>query len=208
MLIMPSENGERAEALTPDEAFVRELREHFEVESLEPWAVYEIPLLKSDRQVMASCSDPINGLSQKLRAVVKAGDELFFIIDAVTRLSRHGLRRPDYVESTLLARYEPDDGSAIIDFSREPRRLDAWDGTKHLNICLSGATTRFTVAQSDDKLVGVVDEGSSAKLEVFTQKTPDNPDDTPITLGPVDERIWSVTSFDLMKTIRESLELR
>jgi hypothetical protein len=157
---------------------------------------------------MACCADPMNGLSQELRAVVKAGDELFFVIDAVTRLSRHGLRRPDYVDSTLFARYESGIGTEIIDFSREPRRLNVWDGTKHLNIGISGATTRFTVAQSDDRLVGVVDEGSSEKLEVFTQKTPDNPDDIPRTLKPIDERIWSVSGFDLMKAVRSSLNLR
>jgi hypothetical protein len=54
----------------------------------------------------------------------------------------------------------------------------------------------------------VVDEGSSEKLEVFTQKTPDNPDDIPRTLKPIDERIWSVSGFDLMETVRESLNLR
>jgi hypothetical protein len=191
--------------LTPKEALLSRLRESYTTSRLVPGVVHEVPLPISPEQALAYSSEAMGDYEQVLRAVVKANNELLFVIDATTKLSRRGMPSPDYVDSTILARYKSGKGAQIVDFSRERRPLVAWDQSTDLRRHIHLPGTSFTVAQASDRTVGIVDDCSNVPIDVFTQKVPIEPGEGPEQLSRIDEGVWCLPTDTLIETIEASL---
>jgi hypothetical protein len=165
---------ERKVELTPSEVLEKDLRDNFDPDFLEPGVVYEIPQPQNPDQAMGSTSDAQSGVSQRLRAVIKAGKEFYFLIDTSTRINSRPLKSPDYVSGTFLARFKPNDTAQKVDYSTEL----PFEGmtTRRLNAKIRGEGSDVSVAMDTEGTVGVADEGSSGWIEMFRQKTPEATD--------------------------------
>jgi hypothetical protein len=166
-----SDKGEQEKKieLTPTEALEHELRQNFESVLLGTGVVYELPQPRNFELGMGSASDMPGGVSQDLRAVIKAGQDFLFIIDTTTRM-----QSPDYLSGTFLAEFRPGDTSRVLDFSTER----SFDGStiRTLDTRIQWSGMDISVAMSTDGTVGVVDEGSKSRIELFKQKPPETAD--------------------------------
>jgi hypothetical protein len=170
---------EKEKELTPSELLEKDLRDNFDPDFLEPGVVYEIPRPQRSDLAMGTVSDIQSGVSQELRAVIKAGKEFYFIIDTSTRVNPNQyyskqLRSPDYVSGTFLARFRPKGTAEMVDYSTEETFQPVT--TRRLNARIQREGSDVSVAMSTEGTVGVADEGSSKWIEMFRQKTPEATD--------------------------------
>ena len=192
--------------IIPDETevLVADLRKLFESTHLEPDVVIEIPLPKLAEQSLASTADRLGGIYQDLRAVIKSDEELFFVIDAVVRTDDEGSRRrrPEYAVSTLISKHLPGQKSEIVGFHRNRGAIDIGsDPIGQIDLSVRSPKCQFSVAQAVDGSIGVIGHESARKIEVFTQKTTDDPNQ----LSPVRSDHWIVDPATLCAAVESSL---
>lgn len=197
---MSPEQAKKPE-LTPAEAFVEDLKNNYDSTLLIPEVVFEVPPIKTTDQSMASCSNRPEGVYQELRAVVEAGDKLFPITDVVVRLQSDGFRRPDFVDSTLVAKSVSGQRAEIVDISRKRGQLDIGrNPTPNLDLDEQTSKNHFSVIQAFDGTIGIVDHNSIDGIVVYTQKMTDNPNK----IRPIGHDVWSVKSAKLKAAIESS----
>ncbi len=205
-LELMAKNEEKSE-LTPHETLVKDLREQFETDLLDLGVVHEIPQPKNPDQTMASHPDQRSGVFQDLRAVVKTGQEMFFVIDASIRVSvdLDGFRRPSYVNSTLFAKQVPGETAQILDFSRQQIDFEQRDIPRHLKKKVVSRDAEFIVAQGEDGVFGILNENPAEPIEVFKQKLSSGSDEEPSKLILRGDDAWCVHSKQVFGAIKQSI---
>jgi hypothetical protein len=182
--------------LTPRQALDKALREgNFETDALEPGVILEIPQPRNPDQTMGSAPGEPWGVNQELRAIVRTGQEDYFVIDASIRLKSIQSNCRKCIDSTIIARLNPDGTSSLVDCSIR----DNFDDTlyKKLRARLGRPGVDVTIAQDAEGTVGVVDGGSMAPIKVFRQN-PDEPTPLEIKGSPV----WYVDPQPLTRQAR------
>lgn len=190
---------ERKAEPTPREALERQLRQgHFESDALELGEVLEIPKPKNPNQTMGSAPGEPWGVNQELIAVIKAGQDYYFLIDASARVKSYWTDCADNINGTFVAKFRPDTTSQVVNFSVE---RDFEDATiKQLSTRIRRPGIDVTIAQDEDGVVGIADEGSKEWIEVFRQ----NPEQ-PTLLELNGASAWYLRSSQIMDAIEGTL---
>lgn len=180
------------------------LKDRYDSEVLKPNTVHRIPELGPDGTPMDSCGNSSEGVDQKLRALIKAGDEFFGVVDVDLILRSDSGERPQFVNRTVLTRHIPGERAEIIGFIDNIGKPLVVG--RQFQPGLSGKTSRdhFTIGTLSEGNVGVVDDKSSNGTEVFqlTEKSAYNESRHTDVDNPIDDfDFWSVKSSEIKDLI-------
>jgi hypothetical protein len=206
---MASLSPEQAEnkELTPIEALMEDLNENFDATTLELGETHLVSPMESPAMAMATCSDSMGGTEQDLRAVVKTGNELFFVVDTDTRIGSADAIRANTVHSTLLSRYTRGHRAEIIGLARQRDQRDIGpDPRNSLDQDITRPGAYLKVRQSEDGSVELTDLGSVNNITVYTRKDSEETDE-PKTLRPIENEMWSVEPAELKQVVRSAKHL-
>lgn len=196
--------GEKAE-LSPYESLEKDLRERFEAEVLIPGITHELSRPHNPSQTMGSTSDMKLGVDQQLRAVIKAGEACYFLVDTYARMKPRLSHMPEYVSGMFISRFSPGSTARLVDYSVE---LDFEQSTiRPLRSRIRIPTIDLSIAMDSDEVVGITDEGSSRQIEVFRQSDVgmEQPE-SPSKLMLDGESAWYMHSSDVVGAINRTLD--
>lgn len=179
------------------------LRARYDSVKLVPGDVHEITPLFSQQHEMAVCGNPFEGIDQHLRAVIKAGDEFFGIVDVIS-IDRSKDHKLVVQQTTALTRHLPNQRAELVGFIH-PEGPQLKIG-RNYQPGLSAKTSRehFAIAQFKDGYIGIVEPKETTNgTEVYTPSIHAKQDvskrllhmDTADPAGDFD--FWSVKSADL-----------
>lgn len=168
----------------------------------------EIPAFRNESQ-MSSCDNRTEEVSQQLRAVIKAGQEFFGIVETTALIKIQGEPKPYIVESTVLTKHNADERASIVAI------IERGHGTEYVGRAhqqgLGDQVSRhhFQLEQNLDGSITVVDGNtdgtpSTNGTEVFELKDGDSAKN--ISDSPLDDiDFWSVKSSEVKKQILKSI---
>lgn len=171
------------------------LRAKYKSEMVDPMSALKIPTLERDDQMMAHCISADEGVDQRLRAVIKAGNEFFCIIDvlAIDQISP-GVK-PTFMEGTAITRHIPgkENRAQLIDFFGDQMPIHIGrDYSPELKYSPETSGKHLAAIQSESGSVILLDEHSTNGTEVFT---PDKDSPNINVVSPVENRnFWSPES--------------
>jgi hypothetical protein len=116
---------------------------------------------------MATYGNPGEGVDQSLRAIIKAGDEFFGIVDVLT-ISQTTGKTPKFMEDTVITRHLPNQRAELIGFvNRDGKPITI--GRSYQDLGIKTSREHFLVIQDMDGAIGIVEPHKTTNgTEVFT----------------------------------------
>lgn len=144
------------------------LRSRYDTAVLKPGKVHEIPAMIGSRQAMASCGNSYEGVGQDLRALIKAGDEFFGIVDVLS-IVRTDNGRPTVAESTVITRHKPNSRAEFVGFLDKDQGSITIGRSHQPDLSAKTSRDHFSVVQARDGSIGVVETQITTNgTEIFT----------------------------------------
>ena len=144
------------------------LRARYDTEVLKPGEVHEVPALFGAKQEMAVSGNPYEGVDQHLRAMVKAGDEFFAIVDVKSIVRPYG-EHPTVKDATVITRHLPNKRAEFIGFLDKDKKTFTIGRSYQPGLGVKTSRNHFSVVQAPDGSVGIVENNKTTNgTEVFT----------------------------------------
>ena len=182
------------------------LRERYGSTVLDPKEVYEIPKVDNPDHYMGLCGNAYDGVDQKLRAIISAGDDFFAVIDvAKVGLPKSG-PAPAYMEGVAITHHKPGQRAELVGFIDKNRgSLGVGRDTRN-GYSARMSRQHFSVGLTADGSVAIHDTSSNG-TEVFRPNEGEGYNSLRHTDidNPIDEReFWSVKSMYLKEKLEET----
>ena len=193
------------------ESLERKLRENFSADILTTGVTHELTRPNNPNQAMGSNYDIRSGVDQQLRAVVRAGETCYFLVDTYVRMKPRLSHAPEYVSGMFISRFRPGYTAQLVDYSVERDFEQATIRPLRSRICIPAID--LSIAMDCDGVVGITDEGSSRQVEVFRQSDIDaepteslgGQSEAPSKLVLDGGSAWCIHSSDVVSAINHTL---
>lgn len=142
------------------------LTENYICTELQSKKVHQIDPLIEERQEMAACTNEVDGVDQNLRAIIKAGNDYFGVVDFLV-IDEPKSKKANYIESTAITHHQPGRRAelvCIINKGESPITIG-----RNINPNLDDTVSRehFKVSQASDGAIGIIDNDSTNGTKVF-----------------------------------------
>jgi len=168
----------------------------------------EIPNFSKEAE-MNACENRTDSVTQQLRAVIKAGQEFFGLVQATTLVKIQGETKPYIVESTVLTKHNADERASVVAIIEKGQGIERVGRAHQHNLGDQVSRHHFYLEQKSDGSITVTDGNidgtpSTNGTEVFELKDGDYAKD--IVDSPLDDiDFWSAKSSEVKQKILQSI---
>lgn len=194
----PEKNQSRSEKAINADVIELGLRTHYIAEKLTSGSPVEIPKLKNRNELMNVCQNEDEGVIQGLRAEIKAGNEIFGIVDVFVKLD------DGVMEGTAITRSVPNQRAELVSFINPDGITEI--GRKH-NSGLDSTVSGNHLALSFNKngSMNIMDMGSTNGTNLYRHRMHE-PKDSAIEDPTNNIDNWSLKSEKIKKIMLDSIE--
>lgn len=162
---------------------------------------------------MMSCSNPQDGVNQQLRALVRAGQEFFGIVESTVIITLPGEPKPYITESTLLTRHNAGGRAEIISVLKRDKDVKRIGRSHQKDLELGDRVSghHFYLEQEIDGRINISDGDSSGKPSTNGTEVFEGAKEIPsgFYIGETetwhDFDFWSAKSSEVKKQILKSI---
>jgi len=198
----------RAESSEKAREIADELRETYHSTKLSGDRL-ELPAFSKELEI-DSCSKPELGVSQQLRAVVKAGQDIFGIVEAIAQIKLQDESKPHFIDATIITRHNADGRAVIVKtITTRGNGVEPIGRSHQKGLGDEVSRNHFYIETNIDRTLNIYDGDASGKpstngTEVFEIK-PVTGSSKPEKPWGSDFTFWAPESTDVKKKITDSI---
>ena len=170
---------------------------------------FKIPTPRNNSEI-GSCSEPDEGTTQKLQAVIKAGQEFFGLVQVESMIRIPGMAIPQLVESMILTKHNSNERATVVAVINRGQGVENIGRAHQPNLGDQVSRHHFYLEQDLDGSILINDGGADGKpstngTEIFEKAQNDTSNGAIIDGSPLQDNLfWSAEPSDIKKNINKS----